>query len=348
MKYLIVKPSSLGDVLHAFPAVSALAKYDPEAVIDWVVHPAFADLPKSLPFVRRVVLFDRKRLGKASSFFRAFLDLWKEIRAERYDAVLDLQGLLRSAVVGSLARGPFPCGPASPREGVARLFYRRRLSQGSAVHAVDVNNAMMKDFCRGADLDFSFVLPSNPAFSAEAVELLASAPESSFPPIAVAPGARWETKQWPPEFFAEVMDATAEKRPDASFLVLGSKDEAGAAHRIAERLRKARMIDLCGKTSLGGLIETIRGCSLLLCNDSGPMHVAAALKIPVVALFGPTDPEKTGPYCEKKSVLTPDSACIRCFKRYCAEMTCHASVEPHAAAAAVCRLLDETQGIASS
>lgn len=344
MKCLIVKPSSLGDILHAFPAVSALARREPSATIDWVAHPAFADLPKGLPFVRRVILFDRKRLGRASSFLPALWSLLKDLREERYDVVLDMQGLLRSAAVGALARGPLPFGPAHPRESCARLFYRRGLSDGGAIHAVDVNNAMMSDFLGTKDLDFSFVLPRNPAFAGEAAELLALAPKSPTPPIAVAPGARWATKQWPPEFFARVMDEIAEQRPDAAFVALGTKDEAPLAARISSLVRKARVADLCGRTTLGGLVETIRGCSLLLCNDSGPMHVAAALKKPVVAVFGPTDPEKTGPYCEKKSILVPDSACIRCFKRYCVESACHSAVDPRAAALAVCELLDDNLG----
>ena len=92
---------------------------------------------------------------------------------------------------------------------------------------------------------------------------------------------------------------------------------------------------------MGELLETVRLSSLMICNDSGPMHIAAALGVPVVAMFGPTDPVLTGPYCEKKSVFIPETACIRCFLRYCKDSRCHALIDPEEVAAASCKLLME-------
>ena len=92
---------------------------------------------------------------------------------------------------------------------------------------------------------------------------------------------------------------------------------------------------------MGELLETVRLSSLMICNDSGPMHIAAALGVPVVAMFGPTDPALTGPYCEKKSVFVPEIACKRCFLRYCKDSRCHAMTDPEAVAAASCNLLSK-------
>ena len=115
MRYLIVKPSSLGDILHAMPAVSALAKACPDVRVDWVVKPAFAELPPYLPCVRRVIPFYDGKLRKPLQFLPAFLHLCADLRREPYDAVIDLQGLVRSAVIGRLTGCALRAGPATPR-----------------------------------------------------------------------------------------------------------------------------------------------------------------------------------------------------------------------------------------
>ena len=162
MRYLIVKPSSLGDILHAMPAVSALAKADPDAAVDWVVKPAFAELPPYLPCVRRVIPFYDKQFRSLLHVLPALFRLRAELRRERYDAVIDLQGLIRSAVIGRLPGCAVCAGPAAPREPLAARFYTRRLKGlEPPAHAVDVNNARIREFLGRDDLDFSLTLPVN-------------------------------------------------------------------------------------------------------------------------------------------------------------------------------------------
>ena len=146
-RFLIVKPSSLGDVIHAFPAVSLLARHEPEAEIDWMVVPAFASVVRYHPAVNGIVLFRRKELGQLPKFPKAFSELLSGIRKARYDGVIDLQGLLRSAVISRLAKTRVVAGPAVSREWGTGIFYQRRLDPGDRFrHAVRKNLSMMAEF----------------------------------------------------------------------------------------------------------------------------------------------------------------------------------------------------------
>lgn len=343
-RYLIVKPSSLGDILHAMPAVSALAKTAPDVAVDWVVKPAFAELPPYLPCVKRVILFQDKQFRSPLRFLPAVSRMRAELRRERYDAVIDLQGLIRSAFIGRLSGCPVRAGSASPREHFAVHFYTRLLKgREKPGHAVDINNTMMKDFLGREDLDFSLDLPVNEHAAARARELVSGAFGGTLPPrfVVVAPGARWATKKWPAEFFLAVISSLARRDPGLKFLLAGTRDEAEDAAVILAKSEGLPVASVCGRTTVGELLETIRLSSLMICNDSGPMHIAAALGVPVAAMFGPTDPALTGPYCEKKSVFVPEIACNRCFLRYCKDSRCHDSIDPEAVAGASFNLLSK-------
>lgn len=330
-RFLIVKPSSLGDILHAFPAVEALRKAYPDAVLDWVINPAFEGLLDYMPGIERRILFRRKELGSLKTFFSAFFPLWREIRKNRYDAVIDLQGLMRSALTARMARAARYYGPAAGKENLAKLCYSVKLSYPENVfHAVERNCAMIRGIPGVEECDPHYVLPVLAEKKRAAEQLLADAgfvrnEETCL--IALAPGARWATKQWPPEFFAEVVRGIARKRSQAVFLLLGSPGEMLLAEKVKEAFGDAgKMPDLCGKTDLGTLVELIRMSDLLICNDSGPMHIAAAAGTPVAAFFGPTYPELTGPYCERKKVFQPKLDCIKCFRKYCQDTLCHRSL----------------------
>lgn len=341
-RFLIVKPSSLGDVLHAFPAVSALCRKT-KGTADWLIHPAFAQLLCYLPCVERSIIFDRKALGSFGSFLPSYLKLRKELRQTKYDAVIDLQGLMRSAYFGSIAKAKIHAGPDDPREKAARFFYSKKIVRTPGQHAVVRNNEIIAGFL-GLDVNkvhFSASLAVDPGFLLEAEDILAQEgiPEGKMF-IGVAPGARWQSKCWPPTYFASVVKRLMERFPEAHVLLMGTNDEHPAAAAIRKLLDDpASATDLCGKTRLGPLVELIRKCSIFLCNDSGPMHIAAALNIPVVAPFGPTDPELTGPYSENSITIQPDLDCICCFNRVCPDMKCHQLLRPDTAANAAIDLM---------
>ena len=289
-----------------------------------------------MPCVENAILFQRKKLGKISSFFPAYRELKKDLRKNQYDAVIDLQGLFRSALIAKQAKAPYHAGPEKPREGIAKLFYNKHFSQDPGIHALLKNNQAVAQFLEKntAELDFSFKLPVVEENLQSAETLLANANISAEQKnclIGLAPGARWITKQWKPEFFANLIHELKTRIPQAHFLLLGTADDIPAAETICNLCSSIResITALCGKTSLGDLVELTRMCTLFISNDSGPMHIAAALNVPVLALFGPTDPVLTGPFTERKTILQPENvSCIRCMKRQCADMRCQDAVSP--------------------
>ncbi|HBC85967.1 MAG TPA: lipopolysaccharide heptosyltransferase II [Lentisphaeria bacterium] len=342
-RFLIIKISSLGDVLHAFPAVSLIRRKFPDAKIDWLVNPSFAPVLEYNKDVSGILKFPRKELGSPLSFPGAFSTLVSRIRREKYDMVIDLQGLFRSAFFAKFARSPEVAGFASPREKLSALLYNRKISpEPEYVHAVEKNARLVSILL---DIPFSVpdtLLPVNSANKGKLDSLLAGkgiAQDEIL--VGVAPGARWESKQWPPEFFAEVVEKVGASVEKCRFLLLGSPDELEACRKIASVCLKARTTVIAGETGIGELVEAIRMSKCLLCNDSGPMHIAACLHVPAFAFFGPTDPDKTGPYGKGHTVFKPDMSCIKCFKRYCPQRNnlCHKSIDSSSVAEGVISLL---------
>lgn len=315
-RILVVKPSSLGDILHTFPAVELLRRKYPTAKLDWLVHPAFADVLKFSPFpVDRAILFERRKLGRLATMPGEFIRLTGAIRRRRYDLVIDFQGLFRSALFGGLARGARQIGFAAPRESTARWFYRHRLPVDMNIHAVERNVALVNRLLGSDDPVPELTLPLHlfhPPLPPDT---------AGRPLVGMVPGARWPSKQFPEQLFADVFTRLGKLIPDCRGVIIGSGADAdGAAKIIAAAGNDPRLFSLAGKTGVGEMIETIARCGLLISNDSGPMHVAAALGVPVLAFFGSTDPALTGPYGTRNRIFRrPDLACLSCLKRICPE-----------------------------
>lgn len=319
MKILIVKPSSLGDIIHVFPALELLKRLYPEAEVDWLVHPAFADMLVYSPLpVRRKILFDRKKLGQFATFFGAFSRLIKELRREKYDLVFDFQGLMRSGFFAFCARRKNGViGFANPREKVCRFFYGKTFFVPYEMHAVERNVALVNAFSGLAEAVPQCVLPPCPEedpFAAEA---------GGKTVIGIVPGARWESKQFPVALFAEIITELRKRGPEnLRFWIIGSPGEKEQETQILHLAgnEKKDIVPMAGKTSLTGMTEALRHCSAVLCNDSGPMHAAAALQVPVTAFFGPTRPDLTGPYGKKCRVIRrEDLGCLGCMDRVCSK-----------------------------
>lgn len=225
---------------------------------------------------------------------------------------------MRSAAIARSARSKLRCGFAKPREAPARWAYHREITVADdVIHAVDRNIVLMAG---ALGVEREYIVPPMPVVERhrhEASRVLAeSGAGVSSPLVAVMPGARWPTKTWSPEFFIRVIEDAAAASSSLRFVLLGSPAERQATAAINKAV-SGLSYDLGGVTSIGGLVEIIRMCSAALTNDSGPMHIAAALGKPAIAMFGPTDPEKTGPYGGGHRVFQPPLDCIKCFKRYC-------------------------------
>ena len=254
MRILVVKLSSLGDVAHALPAVRAL-KDRTGAEIDWVVQPEYAPLLACCPDVARTIAFPRRNVA------RGFFPFLRELRREKYDVVVDLQGLLKSAVAARLARGRRRVGPAWAREGAHRFYDAQPArAAGPRRHAVE-------ELMDVANL----VAPG--AGAPPAPRLAFPEPESDGDPgphVALAPFSRWRTKDWPLEKFAELGKRLAQEM-GCRLRIVGGRDDEEAGAELARRIGPGAR-NLCGQTDLPGLCSLLTAMDLLVTVDSGPMH----------------------------------------------------------------------------
>jgi heptosyltransferase I len=339
MKVLILKPSSLGDVVQALPVARLLRRAHPEAEIHWWLNRELTPLLDGDPDIARVIPFDRKRLGQLSGFPRLVSHL-QSIRAERYDLVVDLQALARSAFVSWYAGGGFTIGLEDRREG-APAFYDQAIPRaGYATHAVDWYLDVLRALGIRVDRDFEW-LPARP----EVFRLLrCRIPSLESDCIAVQPGARWDTKRWPIDHFRQLIAQLRARLPRTQILILGGGDDRplGAALSAAGT---EGVLDLTGQLDLQELVEVMRRVRVLVTNDTGPMHIAAALGRPVVGLFGPTEPRRTGPYGSQHRILRHELPCSPCLKSRCRwrdPLACLVGILPRQVADAVVALLDGT------
>lgn len=338
---LIVKPSSLGDILHAFPAVNLIKESLPGASIDWLATPAFAPILSYCEGVSDIIDFPRKELASPYTFLPSLVKLIKALRRKNYDMVIDLQGLFRSAVFAKAAKAKLVAGFETPREPISRLFYDIKIKIPPELsHAVEKNAFLVSELLGIKYRVPSLTLPEIIKNSAPVNESLrAFAIEKDDILIGVIPGARWNSKKWPPAFFAEIINSTSEKNSRCKFIISGAASDAPSALEIQTKTSSEKVFNMTGRTGTAELVELLRKCSALITNDSGPMHIAAAMNIPVMAFFGPTIPEKTGPYGKNHVILKANTNCIGCLKRYCPDESykCHKGIAP---ADAVNKLLE--------
>lgn len=312
MRILVIKLSSLGDLANALPAVRAL-KERTGAALDWAVQPEYAGLLACCPDVDRTMVFPRR------NFLRGLFPFLRALRRERYDAIVDLQGLLKSALVARLARGGRRYGPAWAREG-ARWFYDAQPPRrpGPRGHAVD----------ECLDVAALAAPGSGPAPAPRLEFPEANSDGSPGPHVAFVPFSRWETKNWPLDKFAELGRRLAAEMGCQIRILGGPEDEAQGEDLARQIGGTAR--NLCGKTDLPGLCALLKSMDLLVTVDSGPMHWADALGVPLVAVFGATDPARTGPYRQQDRVVAVAGLeCRPCHARTCArdDLACLQSLE---------------------
>jgi heptosyltransferase I len=325
LKILILKPSSLGDVIQALPVLRLLKQHLPAGEIDWWIDSSLAPLLEGDPDLASVVRFERRRWA-SPVHWPEMLRSVAALRARQYDWVIDLQCLARSGAFAWLANGRFLIGLDEPREG-ARGFYDLVTPRASFhTHAVDWYLAVLPRLGVPVHKNFTW-LPVRPAVTA--------AINAKWHPdgtrwIAFQPGARWSNKRWPLEYFASLARRLAGEFPGLRFSVLGGKDDAPLAAELCSAVPE-RCLNLAGQTSLPEMIEWLRRCDLMVSNDTGPMHVAAALGKPVVGVFGPTEPRRTGPYGQLERVVQHRLPCVPCLKSRCAwpqPMECLTALSP--------------------
>ena len=309
MKVLILKPSSLGDVIQALPVLRLLKRRFPSGEFYWWIESGLAGLLEGDPDLAGIVPFERRRWARPKNWAQLCRDV-RWTRAQNFDWVIDLQCLARSAAFAWLANGQLSIGLDEPREGARGVYDIIVRRPSFETHAVDWYLGVVKQL--GVEVDWNFEwLPPRPA-AAESIRR--KWPVESARWIILQPGARWTNKRWPVEFFAEVVRGFP--TDGTRFAIMGGSEDRPLGATIAQAAPN-RCLDLTGQVSLLEMLEWIRLSELMVTNDTGPMHAAAALRKPVVALFGPTEPRRTGPYGQLDNVLQHQLPCEPCMRPRC-------------------------------
>lgn len=331
-KILIIKPSSLGDIVHSLPFLNALKACVPKAEIHWVVSRGLEGLLEGHPMIDRLIVIDKdmwKKISRTAATIREVRALYRLLKGERYDLVIDLQGLLRSGLIAMATRAAERIGFSEAREG-SRLFYTKRVRGGRDVHAVDRYLRIAESIGCGTGLPL-FPFPLLKGDHSQVRDLKKTLGDYAV----IVPGARWSTKVWPAERFGSV----AAGLPWRS-VVVGSAADAEIAERVVAS-SGGKALSLTGRTDLPELVDLMRGAKMVISNDSGPMHIAAGFSVPVVAVYGPTSPEKTGPYGLTSVVVQSGRGCVPCFRRKCRAPRCMSDVTPEI-------VLEEVRSLAGS
>jgi lipopolysaccharide heptosyltransferase I len=308
--FLIVRLGSLGDVVHGIPVAAALRQEFPASRIDWMVDPRYVELLDLVKGIDRRIAVDPRdiRRGIARDKFK---ETMRELRAADYEAVIDLQGLVKSAMLARSVRGRRTIGfPRKHlREPLARLFYTVAPDPGDATHVIYKNLALLAPLkVIDRRLRFPIEIPHTPTVT-QIVE--------RFGPngyVLINPGAAWPNKQWPPERFGEVAAAIARDFGWRS-LVLWGPGEQDIAHAVVAASGGAA--ELSPPTTITDIVGIARSARLMISGDTGPLHIAAAIGTPIVALFGPTRPDRNGPWGLYDVAISRVQQCSCQYERQC-------------------------------
>jgi heptosyltransferase-1 len=303
---LIIKPSSLGDIVLALPALSALRSSFPYAKISWLIRPEFAPLLKNHPHLTETILFDRHLLAKAWYNPHAFAELRSlvhRLRDEKFDAVIDLQGLFRTAVLAKFSGSPVRFGMKNARE-FAGLFYTHKISQNSdSVHLVDYYMKIVE--AAGAqNTTVQFVLPVDAGAADSVNRLLAEHNVDRNHYAVFIPGSAHPDKCWPVENFAVLADKISPLF-HLPIVLAGAKSEKAVTEKLST-LTKVPVVDFAGLTNLNELVALLKSARLVVSNDTGPGHIAAALGSPLVMMFSWSNPARIYPYGRKDCAVAID------------------------------------------
>jgi heptosyltransferase I len=319
----IIKPSALGDIVHALPVLTALRHRYPSARITWIVNRSFEPLLVGHPHLDATITFDRgvyKRPLSAVAYSWRFAN---ELRKQRFDCVVDLQGLLRTGLMCAATGAAVRIGFANAREGATRFYsHSVAVPDADTIHAID-------RYRRIADaLDASeppeFVVPIRTQETQQVLRELHTLPR---PWIAVAAGAKWVTKRWPTQHFVEVLNR-AHAAVGGTVLLLGAGDDRELSHAIATNLR-GEVHDYTGHTSLPKLVAILSQVDIMFANDTGPLHLAAALDRPCVSPFLCTKTIKHGPYGSRNRGVETRVSCGGSYLKRCpTKMECMTELTP--------------------
>lgn len=301
---MIIRPSALGDVCRSVPVLASLRQRYPRASIDWLVQDSFAPAIAAHPALSGIVPFPRREVALGRLWRRdaraRLAELTGGLRKARYDRVYDFQGLGRSGLFAWVTRAPERYGFADARE-LGYLGVNRRIAVPARMHSVDRMLALVEG--SGVTPICDMRLYTTEEDRAGVDERLLGVRYA-----VVAPTSRWEGKRWPAQHFARLVRALLENSRVERIAVVGSGAEREQAQPVADLAREDdRVVDLIGRTGVGGLMAVIEGASLVVANDSAALHMAVGFDRPLVALYGPTRIDLVGPYQRERDVIQAEA-----------------------------------------
>ena len=319
MRVLLIKTSSLGDIIHTLPSLTDAAQQFSNIQFDWVVEGSFQTVPKWHSAIGEVIPVAlrcwRKQWCNPQTIGEIFASI-KKIRTLRYDAILDAQGLLKSAALSLAARGP--CSGFSwhsAREKTASLFYQHRISVPWSIHAVNRTRML---FAKALHYP---VPQTTPNYGIDPARLPAFSYDKPY--YVFFHGTTWETKLWPNEYWAALAKRFEQIGEHIIFLPGNAREEADA-QLIAKQVSNIQIIPKLNIAEVAGVLSRARGAVAV---DTGFGHLAAALAIPTVSLYGPTDPNRTGTVGQHQIHLAADFPCAPCLSRTCSYQG-HKTIDP--------------------
>lgn len=308
MRILIVKTSSMGDVIHTLPALTDAARVHPDIVFDWVVEEGFQEIPRWHSHVKEVIPIALRRWRKnifAKKTYHEWRQFYQKLREKQYDFIIDAQGLLKSAAVTFFAKG-VRCGFSieSVREPIASFCYQKKASVKKNQHAIQRVRHLFSQIL-GYDLPDTV-----PEYGIDRKKLLQNNPENY---LVFLHGTTWDTKHWPEASWIELATLAAESGIKVK-LPWGNAVEEKRAQAIA---KVHHAIEVLPKLNLKGIAEILAGAKAIVAVDTGLGHLAAALDVPTISLYGPTNPSLTGALGQSQVHLTAEYACAPCLRKSC-------------------------------
>jgi heptosyltransferase-1 len=307
MKVLLIKTSSMGDVIHTFPALTDVMRHCPSVQLDWVVEEKFSHLAALHPLVNRVIPVSIRRWRRAwwqKKTRQEFVAFIKNIRSTEYEYIIDAQGLLKSVWIGLFAKGK-SCGYdfSSARESMVSFFYRQRVRVSWEQHAVE---RMRRLFSEIMSYSFSRALPDY-GLDRQRWQRI----DESY--VLFFHGTTWKNKHWPIAYWVDLARLLNAQGISVK-LSWGTEEEKRNSDAIKQACENVAVLD---QLTVSGLLPVIASAKAIVGVDTGLSHIAAALNVPTIALYGPTDPRLTGVMGPQQKSLAANFSCAPCLRREC-------------------------------
>ena len=326
-KILIIKPSSLGDIIHAMPCALAIKKTFVNARISWLVKKEFAFILEGMPELEEIIVWDyqRWRTGNIFSKLSYILEMRKQLQAKRFDLVLDLQGLFKSTLLALLTGCSQKYVYSDAREGSA-VFSKRIVGENAQAHVVQRYLDVVR-YLGVQIVEPEFYLPITSKARDMVANLLTQQGIKDF--VVLLPATRLETKEWLLERYAQLAERLLNKGDNV--LIVGSNADSSKADYIVSHSKSenntGKILDMTGKTDLKELMAVLEKANVVIGGDTGPLHMAVAAGSKVIGLFGQREPFRSGPYGASNISIWKPPSCAPCRKKVCADLLCMKAID---------------------